>query len=136
MVGAAPRRFSSHGGPKSPRRGHTPLPALPWLNSRKPGRRISPDCCFRLVNHLVRSPLHTGAGGRLAITQPLHHLPRRKNTVGKNALAIQALLLLCYCCASSAIVITRIAVNMEIAALGAIEYIPPSPLEFPTSKGK
>ena len=35
-----------------------------------------------------------------------------------------------YCCAAGAIAISLIALNMEPAALGALEYIPPSPLEF------
>ena len=39
------------------------------------------------------------------------------------------LLLLCYCCAAIAIVVTRIALDMETAALGALECITPLPLK-------
>ena len=39
-------------------------------------------------------------------------------------------MLLYYCYAASVIAFTRIAVAMETAALGALEYIPRSPPEF------
>ena len=44
--------------------------------------------------------------------------------------------MLCYRYAAGAIVITRIALNMETGALEALEHIPPSSLEFsmPTRK--
>ena len=47
-----------------------------------------------------------------------------------------AVLLLYYCKCDGDSSLTRMALNVETAALGSLEYIPPSPLEFSISTRK
>ena len=113
-----------------------PLPTLP-LSSRKQSCRKSRNHRFRYVNHYPGVHWCWKAGAKQWI---LRGTTSRGNnnasTVLNNSLARDVVFLLGYCCAASAVVISRIVMNMEAAALGASNTFRPCRFSSRRLQGK